>query len=306
MVVRDLTCCAIAARDALLGLPERAVASTRTPGGALEPGTAAPLQRLRAVRTLVDAGIRCGVLMAPLVPGITTKRSLIERTMKAAADHGAASVGAMVLHLEGGTATHFMRVLAARVSAPGRRLRAALHRQVRAVHLHRRGRAHRQPAEGPLRRPISPRRRCRRAKTRGCCRHQVAQHVDSVSSADPLLHHCLSPAARVPSLRSRAGYLALRLGRLRAGRRIERERQPRRVPSRGSPPIRRHPSQKPDPEWHRISGRPPRATRQPRLPLGWGAPRSRSQPLIETPCTRPERTAAKALLQPRVLTRQSV
>ena len=78
----------------------------------LEPGTASPLQRLRAVRILVDAGIHCGVLMAPLVPGITTKRSLIEDTVKAAADHGAVSIGAMVLHLEGGTRAHFMRVLA--------------------------------------------------------------------------------------------------------------------------------------------------------------------------------------------------
>ena len=36
---------------------------------ALEPGTAHPLQRLRAVRELVDAGIRAGVLMNPIVPG---------------------------------------------------------------------------------------------------------------------------------------------------------------------------------------------------------------------------------------------
>ena len=79
----------------------------------LEPGTASPLQRLRAVRTLVDGGIHCGVLMAPLVPGITTRRSLIEDTVKAAADHGAVSIGAMVLHLDGGTRAHFMRVLAA-------------------------------------------------------------------------------------------------------------------------------------------------------------------------------------------------
>ncbi|MGE0359590.1 MAG: radical SAM protein [Vicinamibacterales bacterium] len=78
----------------------------------LEPGTAPPLQRLRAVRALTDAGIPCGVLMAPLVPGITTRASLVEATLKAAADHGARSVGAMVLHLEGGTRTHFMRVLA--------------------------------------------------------------------------------------------------------------------------------------------------------------------------------------------------
>ena len=78
----------------------------------LEPGTAAPLQRLRAVRTLVDAGIHCGVLMAPLVPGVTTRKSMLEATMKAAAAHGAVSIGAMVLHLQGGTRTHFMRVLA--------------------------------------------------------------------------------------------------------------------------------------------------------------------------------------------------
>ena len=35
----------------------------------LEPGTAHPLQRLRAVRELNDAGIRAGVLMNPIVPG---------------------------------------------------------------------------------------------------------------------------------------------------------------------------------------------------------------------------------------------
>lgn len=78
----------------------------------LEPGTASPLQRLRAVRALTDAGLHCGVLMAPLVPGITTKPSAIEATVKACADHGARSVGAMVLHLEGGTRDHFLQVVA--------------------------------------------------------------------------------------------------------------------------------------------------------------------------------------------------
>ena len=37
---------------------------------ALEPGTAHPLQRLRAVRQLRDAGVNAGVLMAPVVPGL--------------------------------------------------------------------------------------------------------------------------------------------------------------------------------------------------------------------------------------------
>jgi len=78
----------------------------------LEPGTAHPMQRLRAVRELVDAGIDAGVLMSPIVPGISSKPSLIERTIKAAADHGARIFGANVMHLEGGTRDHFMRWLA--------------------------------------------------------------------------------------------------------------------------------------------------------------------------------------------------
>ena len=77
----------------------------------LEPGVAHPRQRLRAVRQLVDAGIDCGVLMAPIVPGFSTQPSKIERTIKAIADSGATSVGAMVMHLEGGTRDHFMAML---------------------------------------------------------------------------------------------------------------------------------------------------------------------------------------------------
>lgn len=77
----------------------------------LEPGTAPPLQRLRAVRALVDAGIAAGVLMNPIVPGISSKPALIERTVKAIADHGARCVGCNVMYLQGGTRDHFMRWL---------------------------------------------------------------------------------------------------------------------------------------------------------------------------------------------------
>ena len=78
---------------------------------ALEPGTAHPLQRLRAVRALADRGIRAGVLVAPIVPGLTSHPARIERTVKAIADHGARFCGAVVLHLEGGTREHFLRFL---------------------------------------------------------------------------------------------------------------------------------------------------------------------------------------------------
>jgi len=78
---------------------------------ALEPGTAHPMQRLRAVRELADGGIRVGVLMNPIVPGVSSKPALMERTMKAIADHGARFVGCNVMFLEGGTRDHFMRWL---------------------------------------------------------------------------------------------------------------------------------------------------------------------------------------------------
>jgi DNA repair photolyase len=112
MVVRDVDVLGRAARQTgcrvYLSVPtvdERAWAM-------LEPGTAPPAQRLRAVRQLIDAGIDAGVLMMPLVPGITTSRSGIERTLAAIADAGARFVGANVAHFEAGVREHFFAFLA--------------------------------------------------------------------------------------------------------------------------------------------------------------------------------------------------
>jgi DNA repair photolyase len=74
----------------------------------LEPGTAHPLQRLRAVKALAKAGVEVGVLMAPIVPGFSSSWTKVERTLKAIAEHGARFVGCNVMHLEDGTRTHFM------------------------------------------------------------------------------------------------------------------------------------------------------------------------------------------------------
>ena len=77
----------------------------------LEPGTAHPLQRLRAVRELNDAGVRAGVLMNPIVPGLTSQPAKLERTIQAIADHGAAFMGTNLLYLKEGTRIHFMGFL---------------------------------------------------------------------------------------------------------------------------------------------------------------------------------------------------
>lgn len=79
----------------------------------LEPGTAPPLQRLRAVRHLLDAGVRAGVLMSPLVPGFTTHPSRIEATLQAMADLDVPLLGGNVLYLEDGSRDHFLQFLEA-------------------------------------------------------------------------------------------------------------------------------------------------------------------------------------------------
>src|SRR4029077_6469362 len=77
----------------------------------LEPGVAPPVQRLRALRELVDAGINAGVLMAPIVPGFTSSRRKVEDTIKAIADHGARFVGCAVMRLEDGTRDTFFKFI---------------------------------------------------------------------------------------------------------------------------------------------------------------------------------------------------
>ena len=105
-VLQELT--KVAGATVCMSVPTTDVDAWRT----LEPGTAHPLQRLRAVRVLADAGIEVGVLMSPLVPGFSTAPAKMEATVKAIADHGARFVGANVLFLDGGTRDHFMRFLA--------------------------------------------------------------------------------------------------------------------------------------------------------------------------------------------------
>lgn len=78
----------------------------------LEPGTPPPLQRLRAVRRLADAGLDAGVLMMPLVPGITTPKPVVERTLGAIADAGARFVGTCVARLDPGVKEYFLEFLA--------------------------------------------------------------------------------------------------------------------------------------------------------------------------------------------------
>lgn len=74
----------------------------------MEPMTPRPSKRLVAMELLARTGIRTGVLLAPIIPGITDSPENLEAVVKAAADHGADYLASNVLHLKPGSREWFM------------------------------------------------------------------------------------------------------------------------------------------------------------------------------------------------------
>jgi DNA repair photolyase len=79
---------------------------------ATEPHTPNPRARLEAVAELTRAGIRTGVLVAPLMPGINDDPAQVAKILEMAADAGAAYVSGIALHLRGEVRGLFMEWLA--------------------------------------------------------------------------------------------------------------------------------------------------------------------------------------------------
>jgi len=75
---------------------------------ASEPGTPHPRKRMEAVARLNAAGIPCGVMVAPVLPGITDGMKQLETVVKAAVDAGATSVHPILLHLRPGVKEVYM------------------------------------------------------------------------------------------------------------------------------------------------------------------------------------------------------
>ncbi|MGE5594847.1 MAG: radical SAM protein [Hyphomicrobiales bacterium] len=77
-----------------------------------EPSTSPPWQRLRALRALTDAGIRAGVSLAPVLPGLTDSPERLAAVIREAREHGACFVWCNPLNLRPGTREHFLEHLA--------------------------------------------------------------------------------------------------------------------------------------------------------------------------------------------------
>jgi DNA repair photolyase len=108
LVLRDL--------DVLLAAAERTDVRVNFSIGTLdeevwkatERGTPHPRRRVEAVARINEAGIPCGVLVAPVLPGISDSPEQLDAVVRACVEAGAVSISSIALHLRPGVREHFM------------------------------------------------------------------------------------------------------------------------------------------------------------------------------------------------------
>ena len=112
LVVRDVDVLQSLARGPGAGVTVSLITLDDDVWARLEPGTAPPAQRLRAMRTLAGAGVPVGIALAPVLPGITDGKDAIESIVRAAAECGASWLWAGALHMEPAVRDYFLSSLA--------------------------------------------------------------------------------------------------------------------------------------------------------------------------------------------------
>jgi DNA repair photolyase len=109
---RDIPLLTEAARDVPLGLGVSMAIWDDGLHTGLEPGVPTPRARLDLVRALADAGLPCGVFLAPVLPGLTDGTAELDSALGAIAAAGATGVTVIPLHLRPGAREWFMAWLA--------------------------------------------------------------------------------------------------------------------------------------------------------------------------------------------------
>jgi DNA repair photolyase len=111
LLLRDLDLLEEAAQVTSVGLNYSVGFTDAELAASVEPGTPAPQRRLEACAAISDRGLRCGVLMGPVLPFLTDSPAQIEATVRDIAAAGAASVSPIVLHLRPGAREWFLHWL---------------------------------------------------------------------------------------------------------------------------------------------------------------------------------------------------
>ncbi|MDR7421256.1 MAG: radical SAM protein [Armatimonadota bacterium] len=99
MILRDRDVLAQLARGPGMSVYFSFTTVNETLAREIEPDVPPPARRLEVMRALAEGGVPVGVLLAPVLPGLTDDEDHLAAVVEAARDHGAGSLGTMLLHL---------------------------------------------------------------------------------------------------------------------------------------------------------------------------------------------------------------
>jgi DNA repair photolyase len=108
---RDLPLLALASRAVSVSMGVSIALIDEDIHAALEPGTPTPRARLELVRAIVEAGLPCQVMVAPILPMITDSDEQIDALLAQIAAAGATGATVFALHLRPGAREWFLRYL---------------------------------------------------------------------------------------------------------------------------------------------------------------------------------------------------
>jgi DNA repair photolyase len=111
VLARDLPLLAEAAKSVSVGVGVSLALLDRDLQQSLEPGTPSPQARLDLIRRVRDAGLPCGVFIAPVLPALTDSEEHLDALLGRIAATGATGVTALALHLRPGARQWFARWL---------------------------------------------------------------------------------------------------------------------------------------------------------------------------------------------------
>jgi len=97
MILRDLDILQDMARRNLVGVYISVTTLNRQLARRMEPRAATPARRIDTIRALAEAGIPTGVMVAPIIPGLTEHE--LDRILEEAANAGAKRAGYVMLRL---------------------------------------------------------------------------------------------------------------------------------------------------------------------------------------------------------------
>lgn len=111
VMARDIPLLARAASSVSVGIGVSLALLDRELQSGLEPGTPSPRARLDLVRRIRDAGLPCGVFVAPVLPKLTDSEEQLDALLASIAEAGATGVTVLPLHLRPGAREWFARWL---------------------------------------------------------------------------------------------------------------------------------------------------------------------------------------------------